>query len=155
MNSQPGSSALDPIDSAEDWVAKNIRTYLATDGRKGATMSGAPLLLLTTQGAKSGLWRRCVLIFGERDGDLLIVASTGGAPRHPSWYHNVAANPVVRVQVGGDTFEAVARTASSDEKHALWDQMVELFPRYADYQRKTQREIPVVVLERRTDSEAR
>jgi deazaflavin-dependent oxidoreductase (nitroreductase family) len=146
---------LHPIDNAQDWVARNIETYLATDGRTGASMGDAPLLLLTTQGAKSGLWRRTALIFGEDDGNLMIVASMGGAPKHPSWYLNLVANPAVRVQVGGDAFDATARTATPEEKPALWDKMVGLFPNYAGYQHKTAREIPVVILERRTPAEPR
>ena len=146
---------MHPIDNAQGWVARNIHDYLATDGRRGGSMGDAPLLLLTTRGAKSGLWRRTMLIYGEDDGRLVIVASLGGAPKHPSWYLNLVANPAVRVQVGGDAFDATARTATPEEKPALWDKMVGLFPNYAEYQRKTAREIPVVILERRTPPEPR
>ena len=155
MTTAPGTDPLHPIDNTEGWVAKNIRDYLATDGRKGGTMGRSPLLLLTTQGAKSGLWRRTVLIYGEDAGRLVVVASLGGAPKHPSWYLNLVANPTVWVQVGGDIFEATARTATPEEKPALWKKMVELFPNYAGYQRRTAREIPVVILERRAPIDAR
>jgi deazaflavin-dependent oxidoreductase (nitroreductase family) len=155
MTTVPGTDPSHPTDSTEGWVAKNIAAYLATDGRKGGSMSGVPLLLLTTQGAKSGLWRRTVLIFGEHEGNLIVVASVGGAPKHPSWYLNLVANPAVWVQVGADRFEATARTASPEERPALWKKMAELFPNYDGYQRKTSREIPVVILEPRQQPEGR
>ena len=144
--------APSPIqDSEEGWVKAQIDEYVATDGEQPGFRGGVPLVLVTTQGAKSGIWRRTCLI-GDSDGaDVIIVASVGGAPKHPSWYHNLAANPRVWVQQGADTFWARAHTATSDEKPRLWDKMVGLYPDYAAYQLKTDREIPVVVLVREVE----
>ena len=147
MITTPGTDPLHPIDNAQGWVARNIHDYLATDGRRGGSMGNAPLLLLTTQGAKSGLWRRTMLIYGEDDGRLVIVASLGGAPKHPSWYLNLTAHPEVHLQVYDRKFTATARTASAEEKPDLWQRMVKIWPDYANYQVRTEREIPVIVLE--------
>ena len=106
MSEQPGSDPRDPIDSPTGWVARNIAKYVATDGREGSTQRGAPLLLLTTQGRKSGKWRRTALIFGEHGGNYVIVASKGGAPAHPAWYLNLVAHSEVRVQVYDRIFAA-------------------------------------------------
>lgn len=153
MSEQPGSDPRHPIDSPTGWVAKNIAQYVATDGREGSVQRGAPLLLLTTQGRKSRKWRRTALIFGQRDGDYIIVASKGGAPAHPSWYLNLVANPRVRVQVYDRIFEARARTATADEKPGLWSLMASIWPDYNEYTKKTTRDIPVVVLEPVADTE--
>lgn len=147
MSSEPGSDPQHPIDPDRDWVAAHVSSYVATNGKDGSVLRGAPLLLLTTRGAKSGLWRRTALIFGEHDGNYLIVASMGGAPKHPNWYLNLRANPRVYLQVYDRTFAADARTAAPEEKPELWDIMVGVFHPYADYQVKTTREIPVVILE--------
>lgn len=147
MTDDAGTDPLNPVDNETDWVAKQIAAYLATDGEQGSTLRGAPLLLLTTQGRKSGTWRRTALIFGESDGNYLVVASIGGAPKHPSWYRNLQANPHVYLQVYGRKLRASARTASPEEKPALWAAMVRIFPDYAEYQKKTERDIPVVILE--------
>jgi deazaflavin-dependent oxidoreductase (nitroreductase family) len=134
-------------DSPTDWVAKHIRSYVETGGRDGHLWRGVPTLLLTTRGRRSGLLRRTALIYG-RDGDNhLVVASSGGAPRHPAWYLNLAAEPEVEVQVGADTFRARARTATAEERPALWRTMASIFPMYDQYQAKTDREIPLVILE--------
>jgi deazaflavin-dependent oxidoreductase (nitroreductase family) len=136
------------IDNDADWVKKQIAEYIATDGAKPVFRYNAPLLLLTTKGRKSGEWRRTCLI-GTADGDqFLIVASLGGAPKHPVWYLNLTENPRVWLQVGAESFWATARTATPEEKPALWDKMVAIYPDYADYQVKTDREIPVVILAR-------
>jgi deazaflavin-dependent oxidoreductase (nitroreductase family) len=135
-------------DSPMGWVADHVREYAATDGQKGHLWMGAPTLLLTTRGRKSGKLRRTALIYG-RDGDrYVIVASKGGFPSHPLWYLNLSETPEVDVQVEGDKFKATARTASPAEKPGLWDVMVSIWPAYNDYQAKTTRDIPVVVLER-------
>jgi F420H(2)-dependent quinone reductase len=136
------------VDSDAGWVKKQIDEYIATDGKQPVFRYGAPLVLITTQGRKSGEWRRTCLI-GTSDGaDVVIVASKGGAPSHPGWYHNLEANPRVWVQQGAETFWTTAHTATADEKPRLWDLMVGLYPDYADYQKKTDRQIPVVVLRR-------
>ena len=136
-------------DSPVAWVAEHIRRYVETDGAEGHIRDGVPNLLLTTTGRRSGLPRRTALIYG-RDGDhYLVVASQGGAPVHPLWYLNLRAHPEVQVQVGAERFAARARTATPEEKPALWTLMTRIFPPYAEYQAKTTREIPVVILERR------
>jgi len=142
-------AAPSPIfDSDADWVKKQIDEYIATDGAKPVFRYGAPLVLITFKGRKSGEWRRTCLI-GATDGDsVIIVASKGGAPEHPVWYLNIEANPRVWVQQGAETFWTVAHTADATEKPRLWEKMVGLYPDYADYQVKTDRDIPVVVLER-------
>jgi deazaflavin-dependent oxidoreductase (nitroreductase family) len=137
------------VDSPTKWVSDHIRRYVETDGREGHEwQKDVPTLLLTTRGRKSGKLRRTALIYG-RDGDrYLVVASQGGAAKHPAWYLNLRENPEVRLQVGADTFTARARTATPDEKPALWETMAGIWPAYDGYQKKTDREIPVVVLER-------
>ena len=136
----------DVIDNATGWVKKDIDTYVATDGAKPVFRYGAPLLLLTYRGAKTGRWHRTCLIGAEYHGDYLIVASKGGSDKHPVWYPSLVANPTVWLQVGAEYFPATARTATPEEKPPLWDHMVGLYPDYAAYQRKTERDIPVVVL---------
>jgi deazaflavin-dependent oxidoreductase (nitroreductase family) len=129
--------------------AIHLFLYRLTRGKIGGKMSGVECLLLTTVGRKSGKQRTTPLLYG-RDGDhLILVASKGGAPDHPLWYTNLKANPEVNVQVGGDKLGMRARDAAPDERQRLWDLMVERWKGYADYQTKTTREIPVVVLERR------
>lgn len=135
-------------DSPTGWVNRHIRKYVETDGVKGHTWQGVPTLLLTTRGRKSGKLRRTALIYGQDDGDYVVVASYGGAPRHPTWYLNLTENPEVEVQVGAEKFDAQARAATAEEKARLWPMMVEIWPQYEDYQKKTDRDIPVVILER-------
>lgn len=137
----------EPTNSPTDWVNEHIDRYLATDGAEGHIWRGVPTLLLTTTGRRTGTRRRTALIYGE-DGDrYVVVASRGGAPEHPAWYRNLSANPEVDVQVGAEKLTARARTATADEKPALWQRMARIWPDYDEYQTKTDREIPVVVLE--------
>ena len=134
-------------DSPKGWVKKHIRSYVESDGKKGHRWSGVHTLLLTTRGRKTGKLQRTALIYG-RDGDrYLVVASTGGGDKHPSWYLNLVENPEVQVQVGAEKFTARARTATAKQKPKLWKTMAEIWPDYDKYQAKTNREIPVVVLE--------
>lgn len=136
------------FDSPTGWVAQHIRSYVESNGEQGHHWNGVPTLLLTIRGRKSGKWRRTALIYG-RDGDnYIVVASYGGAPKHPTWYLNLRANPEVHVQVGAEKFRARARTAREDEKPRLWQTMTAIWPAYNDYQARTERKIPVVVLER-------
>ena len=129
--------------------AEHVRRYLETDGEVGYRWrNGAPILLLTTTGRRSGEERLKPLIFGEEDGRYVVVASKGGAKHHPDWYLNLRADPDVHVQVKADRFPARARTADGEERERLWRRMAEIWPSYDDYQQKTDREIPVVVLER-------
>jgi deazaflavin-dependent oxidoreductase (nitroreductase family) len=135
-------------DSPTSWVAKHIRRYIETDGQQGQVYNGRPALLLTTRGRRSGKLRRTALFYGQ-DGDrYLLVASNGGAPKHPAWYLNLIDHPEVEIQVGPETFAARARAATAEEKPELWQKMVELFPLYASYQAKAGREIPLVIVER-------
>ena len=127
---------------------EHVQRYLATDGAEGHEWQpGVLTLLLTTTGRRSGRPRTTPLIYGEDDGRYVVVASKGGADDHPDWYHNLVEHPEVQVQVGADVFSATARTASRDEKDRLWPHMAEVWPDYDEYARKTDRDIPVVVLE--------
>ena len=128
---------------------EHVERYQATDGAEGYHWrNGTTILLLHTRGRKSGKEYVHPLIFREYDGKYLIVASKGGAPEPPEWYLNLEADPDVTVQIRGDVFKAKARTATPAEKPAMWRQMTEAWPDYDEYQKKTDREIPVVVLER-------
>jgi deazaflavin-dependent oxidoreductase (nitroreductase family) len=128
--------------------ASHVRAYRATNGEQGYIWNDAPILLLTTKGRETGQLRTTPLIF-LRDGErYVIIASLGGAPKHPSWYLNLQAEPRVQVQVKADVFEAVAHTAPSPERERLWAEAVKVWPQYEDYRAMTDREIPVVVLER-------
>jgi len=128
---------------------EHVKVYRETNGEQGYLWNGAPILLLTTTGRKSGEARTSALIFGRDGDDLLLVASQGGAPTHPNWYHNLNANPDVEVQVQGDVFRATARTADDDEKARLWSIMTDVWPNYDQYQERTDRQIPLVVLTRK------
>lgn len=138
----------DVFDSPTGWVNQHIQEYIETDGKKGHNWRGTTTLLLTTQGRKSGKWRRTALIYGNDGVDYVVVASRGGHDDHPAWYLNLEANPEVRVQVGAEKFTAQARTATPEEKARLWPIMLEKWPAYDDYQQKTDRDIPVVILKR-------
>lgn len=127
----------------------HVRIYQETKGEQGYIWNDAPILLLTTKGRKSGEMRTTPLIFVANGANPAIIASKGGAPENPAWYDNLAADPHIRVQVKADVFDAVARTAEGAERTRLWDEAVKVWPQYADYQRATDRQIPVVVLERR------
>ena len=133
-------------DSPTGWVNKHIREYVETDGKKGHKHQGKDALLLTTIGRKSGERRRTALFYGK-DGDrYIVVASRGGHSKNPAWYLNLDANPKVEVQVGADKFTARAHTATGEERLRLWELMTAIFPTYNSFQKKTKREIPVVVL---------
>ena len=134
-----------------DWNDFNnqlIAEFRANDGVVGGKFAGTPLLILTTTGARSGQPRLAPLAF-DRDGDaLVIIASKGGAPTNPDWYHNIKANPVVTVEVGTETFQAVATEVTGNERERLFDQVVAKMPGFGDYQKNTSRRIPVVTLTR-------
>jgi deazaflavin-dependent oxidoreductase (nitroreductase family) len=128
---------------------EHVERYEATDGEEGYFWrNGTTILLLHTRGRTTGKEYTHPLIFREFDGNYLIVASKGGAPEPPDWFRNIEADPTVTVQIKGERFLAKARTAAPDEKPAMWRHMVEVWPDYDNYQKKTDREIPVVVLER-------
>lgn len=137
-----------PLPSAQGWVREHAERYVETNGEDGHMWRGVPTLVLDTIGRRSGQPRRQMLIYGEDGGDYIIVASKGGAPENPLWYENLTTNPEVQVQVKADRFTARARTATPAEKARLWPLMVGIFAPYAEYQTKTNREIPVVILER-------
>jgi deazaflavin-dependent oxidoreductase (nitroreductase family) len=136
------------VDSPSDWVNSHIKSYVATDGAEGHEFrNGAPILLLTALGRKSGVWRRTALIYGRSGDAYVVVASKGGDPRHPAWYANLLDHPDVHVQVKGEKFAARARIADGEERARLWEVMAGIWPDYNDYQTRTSRRIPVVVLE--------
>lgn len=127
---------------------EHVRAYQETDGEQGYHwQKGTTILLLTTTGRKSGEPRTSALIYRDWEGKQLIVASKGGAPEPPAWFLNLQDNPEVQVQIKGDKFTAHARVATAEEKPAMWKHMVEVWPDYDEYQKKTDREIPIVVLE--------
>ncbi len=148
----------DPIIEANTtgWIAEHRNKYLA-DGDAGhmwdSSAAGGPgllpTLLLTTIGRKSGKESIMPLLYGKVTGGYAIIASKGGAPKHPGWYHNLRAQDQVQVQVAKDVFSASARVASGAEREQIWAQMSAMYPPYVDYQAKTSREIPVIVLEPR------
>lgn len=131
-----------------DFNLKIIEEFRANGGETFGPFKGRPLLLLTTKGAKSGETHTTPLVY-SKDGDrYVIIASMGGAPKHPAWYFNVRANPEVTLEVGTEKFEAVARIADEPERTRLYDQQAATMPAFNDYKAKTARVIPVVVLER-------
>jgi deazaflavin-dependent oxidoreductase (nitroreductase family) len=139
---EPGYTAPDITLLGEE----HIRRYRETDGEVGYLWNGVPTLLLTTTGRRSGEARTSPLIFARDGDDYLVVASMGGAPKHPSWYLNLTENPDAEIQVKGDHIPVTARTASDDEKPRLWKIVTEAWPNYDVYQTRTDRVIPVVVL---------
>ncbi len=134
--------------SSSDWAREQAERYENSGGTEGTTMNGMPVVLLTTKGNKSGKLRKSPLMRVEHDGEYAIVASLGGAPKHPVWYHNVKAEPLVELQDGTEKHDYVAREVTGDEKAVWWERSVAAYPDYADYQKKTDREIPVFVLAR-------
>jgi deazaflavin-dependent oxidoreductase (nitroreductase family) len=136
-------------ESALPFAAEHIARYVATNGEDGHIWNGVPCLLITTTGAKTGRLIRQALIYGRSaTGGYVVVASKGGAPAHPGWYFNMMANPTVTVQVQGDVFEATVRVAEGQERAELWTQMVGIWKDYDEYATRTERVIPVVVLDR-------
>ena len=127
---------------------EHVRRYRETNGQEGHDWQGTHTLILTTTGRKTGQERSTPLIYGRTGDAYLVIASQGGADHHPAWYLNLEADPEAEIQVKADRFKVRARTATADEKPGLWSTMASQWPRYDDYQRKTDRDIPVVVLER-------
>jgi F420H(2)-dependent quinone reductase len=132
--------------SPSDFVRENAEQYMASGGTEGAEMKGRPVILLSTIGAKSGKIRKTPLMRVEHGGQYAVVASLGGAPKHPVWYHNIVANPRVELQDGPVSKDYDAREVFGDEKALWWERAVAAWPDYADYQKKTDRQIPVFVL---------
>jgi deazaflavin-dependent oxidoreductase (nitroreductase family) len=138
----------DNIPQLPSWIVDHMRKYVETNGAEGHIWNGVPTLLLTTMGRRSGRPQMLPLIYGQDGDTLLIVASKGGAAAHPSWYLNLTAEPRVKVQVGAEKFDAVARTATAAERRRWWPLMTKIWPAYDEYQANTEREIPIVALER-------
>jgi F420H(2)-dependent quinone reductase len=135
--------------STARWVRDQVEEYESSGGTKGTTLrdTGLPVVIVTNIGAASGKLRKTPVMRVEHDGKYAMVASKGGAPAHPTWYYNVRANPHVEVQDGPRRQDMVAREVSGDERAAWWERAVAAYPPYAEYQRKTTRQIPVFVLE--------
>ncbi|MCV7384566.1 nitroreductase family deazaflavin-dependent oxidoreductase [Mycolicibacter longobardus] len=129
-----------------DWSRENAEQYMASGGTEGTELKGMPVVLLTTVGAKTGKLRKTPLMRVEHDGRYAIVASLGGAPKNPVWYHNVVKNPRVELQDGTVTGDYDAREVFGDERAQWWERAVAAYPDYAGYQKKTERQIPVFVL---------
>ena len=133
--------------SPEKWVRDQVELYESSGGTQGTTLRGMPVIVLTTLGAKSGKVRKAPLMRVEHDGHYLAVASLGGSPKNPVWYANVVAHPLVEVQDGPVRQDMTAREITGDEKAIWWERAVAAYPPYADYQKKTDRIIPVFLLE--------
>ena len=129
--------------------AEHVRAYRESSGERGYHWRGATILLLTTRGRTSGEPRTNPLIYRTDDGRWVIVASRGGTPTHPSWFENLRADPEATIQVRGEMIPVRAEPATGEERERLWSLMTEVWPAYDDYQTRTEREIPVVVLSRR------
>lgn len=134
--------------SAWKFAADQVALYEATGGVEGGTLQGKPVIILTTRGRHSGKVRKAPLMRVEHNGTYAVVASMGGAPKHPVWYLNMIASPAVTLQDGPNVYEMLAREVHGDEKARWWAVAVAAWPAYAEYQTKTDRQIPVVVLER-------
>jgi len=133
--------------STQQWVRDQVALYEGSGGTEGTTLRDLPVIILTSRGARSGKLRKTPLMRVEHDGAYAVVASKGGAPEHPVWYYNLVADPQVELQDGPETWDMVAREVEGDEKAAWWERAVAAYPDYADYQQKTERVIPVFVLE--------
>ncbi|MFJ4367390.1 nitroreductase family deazaflavin-dependent oxidoreductase [Streptomyces chartreusis] len=135
--------------SPTDWVRKQVELYESSGGTQGTTLmnTGMPVILLTTRGARSGKLRKTPLMRVEHEGSYAAVASLGGAPKHPVWYHNVKADPHVELRDGTELRDMRAREVTGAEKAEWWERAVAAYPPYAEYQQKTDRVIPLFVLE--------
>ncbi len=145
----PVSGTYEP--SPSEWVRTQVAEYEASGGQRANTLgdTGLPVVIVTTRGARSGKVRKTPLMRVEHDGAYALVASKGGAPEHPVWYHNLVADPTaVSVQDGPEPFDAVVRELDGDERALWWDRAVAAYPPYADYQANTARTIPVFVATR-------
>jgi F420H(2)-dependent quinone reductase len=132
--------------STSDWAREQTELFEQSRGTDGNTLRGMPIIVMTSVGARSGKLRKTPLMRVEQDGEYAVVASLGGAPKHPVWYHNLKQNPHVELQDGPVKRDYLAREVTGDEKATWWERAVAAYPDYADYQKKTTREIPVFVL---------
>jgi len=133
--------------SSAKWVRDQVEEYESSGGTQGTTLRGVPVVVITSKGARSGKLRKTPVMRVEHEGVYAAVASKGGAPAHPSWYRNLVDHPLVELQDGPSKGDYVAREASGEERARWWERAVEVWPDYANYQTKTDREIPVFVLE--------
>ncbi|WP_433218105.1 nitroreductase family deazaflavin-dependent oxidoreductase [Dactylosporangium sp. CS-047395] len=140
----PLSGEYEP--SPTDWSRDQVELYERTNGAEGNTLRGRPVIVLTSLGAKSGKIRKTPLMRVEHDGEYAVVASLGGAPKHPVWYHNLVANPHVELQDGPVKQDYTAREVTGEEKAEWWERATATWPDYAEYQKKTDRQIPLFVL---------
>ena len=133
--------------STSDWVREQVETYERTGGKEANTLTdtGIPVIVVTSLGASSGKLRKFALMRVEHDGEYALIASIGGAPKNPAWYHNLVAHSLVEIQDGPAPADYTTRIVEGDERQVWWDRAVEVFPRYADYAEKTERHIPVFV----------
>jgi deazaflavin-dependent oxidoreductase (nitroreductase family) len=131
-----------------DWNAKIIEEFRANEGRVGGPFEGAPMILIHHIGAKSGTERVTPLVYFPEGDEMVIVASKGGAPTNPDWYHNLKANPTIEVEVGTETFPVVASEPQGEERDEIWSRVVAANPGFGEYQAKVERTIPVLVLAR-------
>jgi deazaflavin-dependent oxidoreductase (nitroreductase family) len=137
--------------STSDWARKQVEEYEGSGGTSGTTLLGMPVIVLTSVGAKTGKLRKTALMRVEHNGQYAVVASLGGAPKHPVWYCNLLAQPHVELQDGPEKRDYLAREVTGEEKVVWWQRAVEAYPDYANYQVKTEREIPLFVLTEKTD----
>jgi len=133
--------------SPSRWVRQQVQQIEASGGTEGTTMKGVPVVVVTSVGARSGKLRKNPVMRVEHDGSYALVASKGGAPEHPTWYHNLVAHPTVELQDGPERRDYSVRVADGEERDQWWERAVEVWPAYADYQTKTDRKIPVFVAE--------
>ncbi|WP_369148780.1 nitroreductase family deazaflavin-dependent oxidoreductase [Streptomyces sp. R44] len=133
--------------STTAWVREQVELYESSGGTRGTTMRDLPVVLVTSVGAKSGKLRKTPLMRVEHEGAYALVASNGGAVKHPVWYHNLVAAPLIELRDGTRTWDMKTRLVTGQERQAWWERAVAAFPDYADYQRKTDREIPLFVAE--------
>ena len=133
--------------SPEKWVRDQVEAYETSGGTEATTLQGVPVVVVTSVGARSGKLRKNPVMRVEHDGRYALVASKGGTPENPTWYHNLVAHPTVELQDGPDRREYTVRVAEGAERDTWWERSVEVWPAYADYQQKTDRQIPVFVAE--------
>jgi deazaflavin-dependent oxidoreductase (nitroreductase family) len=137
--------------STTDWARKQAEAYEASGGEQASDMRGMSIIVLTSVGAKTGKLRKTALMRVEHDGQYAVVGSLGGAPKHPLWVYNLRSQPLVELQDGPEKHDYIAREPEGDERKLWWERAVESFPNYAEYQKKTERVIPVFVLTRTED----
>lgn len=148
VGSSPAERCGSIVADANEFKQRIIEEFRANGGNVGGMFPNSPMLLLTTTGAKSGEARTMPLVYTTDEQQIIVIASNGGSDRHPAWYHNIRANPLVTIEVGTERFQARAEVATGDERTRLIAQQAALIPGFAEYQRNTTREIPAVVLER-------